>query len=925
MKRLLSIGLGLALLCGCPDDSSSSASYEGLDLSGDFVEMKSAGQTVLLGTNDSTALSKERPSMPVQFSENYFLGRHEVTCGDFNNVMESVSGLQLACENENLPATNVTFYDAVLYANAGSKAKNMDTVYSYRQAIFDEQNNCVSLEGFAFHPEKNGFRLPTEAEWVFAAQQNWNPAGEWLAENSGNVPHVVCSYIPANGICDMMGNVKEWVNDWMSPFTDFAVVDYAGSSDGGALGERVLKGGCYLKDAASVTLFGRGDVYTVTSATKTDYVGFRLAYGTIRNAVWVNRNGSFETSPSVPLVNSSTMRTLMGSTKVKLAFRNDNTGNLAYIDYSQAVPAIMEIQDTLDVYHPEISPDGNWVAFCTGLEGVSGKSALYVRKLDAEGSAPVKLDVESAAIPRFRVFGGDTVILYVTDAGTNMNESEFLGRSTWMVPFSAGAFGTPVQLFDGAYHGGLSEDLTLAVSGSSLLRAKKNIPGTTLLESSVDVVWYGGEQACNVSLAKDGTNRTAFLDFGGTAGHEFVGENYKAHEYLLIADANGNLVGSVKAPSGFTFDHTEWVSGFVKRKGDMFGKFVVATLTNVNGAHSKIALVNVFDGSVVELVEGAELWHPSVWVRSSVSDIENVQIDFDSVGIYYVDGGTDRSQILRYRMETFWKYKDSAELIGLGSSRTSNGFDPFYLKSARNSINLAYFYSNFYDIYEFYSRYVHKNAKNLKYVLISLDIDFWYTVTDDNFFYSEYKNYPGFAYDENHNYWRNSDYTLIGEAATETPEIGHYRNVFGNNRSSLYADRRGWGGNEPDLEHDSCWMDYYSMAYELTVNRFFEFLKMTSEDSVIVVGAIFPQSPEYRNTGSYGRYGLRHGEASVIIQTLHDLQSIYPNFVLMDEYKMGNHDYVDEMAQDCDHLAPLGAKLFTERLDSLIQTIPPLR
>lgn len=922
MNRVLLV-LCLVLLWDCSNSSGVDPVPESIDVSVDFIEINSAGKKVVLGTNDSTAVSKERPAMSVLLEQNFFMGRHEVTCGKFNDVMKRVSGLKVKCDDRKLPATNVTFFDAVLYANAESKSEKWDTVYTYTQAVYDEQKNCINLEGFAFHPERNGFRLPTEAEWVFVAEQNWKPEGEWLGENSEGKPHAVCSQEDPKDVCDMMGNVKEWVGDWMGPFVDTTVSNYVGAPDGGALAERVLKGGYYLKEASSVKLFGRGDVYAVTSATKTDYVGFRLAYGSIPNAIWISSNGSMEDSPVIPLVGSSTIQSLVGSFKTKMAFRNDVTGNLAYIDYSLATPSFTEILDTMEVYHPEISLDGEKVAFCTGLEGVAGKSALYVRNLDAEGSGLVKLNVENAAIPRWRVLDGDTVIIYVSDAGTNKNETDFMKKSTWMVPFSAGAFGTPVKLFDGAYHDGISEDLTLAVTGSSLLRVKK--AKQSVFEVSSDTVWYGGEQACNVSLAKDGTKRVTFLDFGGKTGESFVGHSYKAHEFLFVMDSTGKLVKKIQAPAGYTFDHAEWVSGYVKRKGSLDSKFVVATLANVNGAHPKIVLVNINDGKVVDLAEGEELWHPSIWVRSSFSDVDNVQIDYDSAGVYFLDGGTDRSKILRYRMETFWKYKDSTEIIGLGSSRTSNGFDPPYLKAAKSPINLAYFYSTFHDIYDFYYRYVRHNAKNLKYVLVSLDIDFWFSGSEDSFFNSEYRDYPGYVYDENHNYWRNSDYSLISEATNDGVQIKDYQNMFGYNRSSLFSEIKGWGGDNPGLEQDSCWMDGSRQIFEETFERFKEMLKMFEEDSLVTIGAIYPQAPGYRNTGAFGRHGLRRSEAAQIIPAIEELQKEFPYFVFMDENKMGNHDYTDMMAQDADHLSPFGAKQFTERLDSLIQTLKPLR
>ena len=41
----------------------------------------------------------------------------------------------------------------------------------------------------------------------------------------------------------------------------------------------------------------------------------------------------------------------------------------------------------------------------------------------------------------------------------------------------------------------------------------------------------------------------------------------------------------------------------------------------------------------------------------------------------------------------------------------------------------------------------------------------------------------------------------------------------------------------------------------------------------------------------------------------------------MDENKMGNHDYTDDMARDSDHLATEGAAQLTTRIDSLIKTL----
>ena len=118
--------------------------------------------------------------------------------------------VNVQCENgDNRPVTNVTFYDAVLYANAKSKQNLLDTVYTYTSASFDASGSCDNLIGLVFHENVNGYRLPTEAEWVYVASHDWNPEKGWNSNNSGSNTHDVATS-PANGIgvYDMAGNER---------------------------------------------------------------------------------------------------------------------------------------------------------------------------------------------------------------------------------------------------------------------------------------------------------------------------------------------------------------------------------------------------------------------------------------------------------------------------------------------------------------------------------------------------------------------------------------------------------------------------------------------------------------------------------------------------------------------------------------------
>ena len=227
-----------------------------------MLRIKAVGETVLLGTNEVTAKVNERPSMKARFDYDFSMGRTEVTCAEFNDLM-TAKGLSLSCE-ASVSATNITYYDAVLFANERSKSEGFDTAYTYSRAVFDSEGHCTNLEGFAYRPEEDAYRLPTEAEWILVAKANWNVSGAWTSENSDYKLHPVCEKADSSSqVCDIAGNAMEWVNDWLGKFRDTTVTNFVGAPDGGALGQRIVKGGSYRNSAESITLYSRGDVYTV--------------------------------------------------------------------------------------------------------------------------------------------------------------------------------------------------------------------------------------------------------------------------------------------------------------------------------------------------------------------------------------------------------------------------------------------------------------------------------------------------------------------------------------------------------------------------------------------------------------------------------------------------------------------------------------
>ncbi|MBR4916536.1 MAG: TIGR02171 family protein [Fibrobacter sp.] len=892
MKGFLAILAVAVLLWNCSNSEEVSGGrqerresvLDSFDLKG-MALVYSLGNAVTLGTDDPNAPAHARPSMPVSFDYDFFIGEREVTCAEMGK----------ACE-DSLPAVNVTYYDAVLYANKRSVAEGFDTAYSYTEASFDSEGSCVNLEGLVFAPGVLAYRLPTEAEWVYAASRGWNPGSGWNAENSDYRAHRVCSaFIDAYGVCDMAGNVMEWVNDWYVAFRKDGVTDYVGGSDGGMLGERVVKGGSYRNAASTTQLYSRGDVYTVTSVSKSDYVGFRLAFGPIENPMWLDKDGRQKESVVSVVADPMDIRRWAGTFGAKIAFRNDETGNLAYVDYAQGNAEVIEIEDEIEVYHPDISPDGKRVAFCTGLEGVSGKSEVYVRTLDSAGSGLVKLDVESAAIPRWRVLpGGDTVIVYVTDAGNNKDESAFKAASTWQVKFAGGKFGTPEKLFDGAYHGGISDDGVLAVSGARLLRARM---------SGRDTLWYNGEQACNASLRRSGEKMTLFLDFGNKTGRQFVGEDYETHEVVLFADSAGELVQSQKAPAGYTFDHTEWTVGA--------DSLVVASLVDMAGAHRKVVLLNAFTGNVLEALQGEELWHPAVWISARDRALVDSNLDLDSAGAYYTPQMEFYGLELRVKMENFWKSRDSVTAVVLGSSRSMFGVNASFVESEK-MLNMAYSSGDIFGMAFLVEHYVLNHLPKLKFLVLEFSPDFMW-VNSRTSWMPVYERSPGFRYDESHGFWVDSVpagfVDLVGASYKTRPG-----QMLPYSFDEFLLPSMGWGEATALNDTMAYRLDLPDVASNMATLE--NLVERATEKGIRVVLLVPPQNPDFAQTGAFGVYGVQRSVAGELLERARAMDA-----VLFDENKMGKHDYTPDMAFNTDHLSREGARQLSERLDSLFKTL----
>jgi len=188
---------------------------------------------------------------------------------------------------DKLPVDSVSWIDAVRFCNVLSEREGLEIAYEIRG------NDAV------WRREANGYRLPTEAEWEFAARGGVRGAISeealrkvfyaggsdadkvaWYDRNSSKTSHETGSK-QANelGLFDMSGNVWEWCWDWYGDYPRTAVKDPEGAIKGA--GQKVLRGGAWFTPMNLLRVTYR---YWNAPTFKVNSVGFRLARNAAANA-----------------------------------------------------------------------------------------------------------------------------------------------------------------------------------------------------------------------------------------------------------------------------------------------------------------------------------------------------------------------------------------------------------------------------------------------------------------------------------------------------------------------------------------------------------------------------------------------------------------------------------------------------------------
>jgi len=231
------------------------------------------GGTFIMGSPESEEGRDSNENQHEVALSSFYIGKFDVTQDLYQRVMgknpSSWGG------DKNRPIDAVSWYDAISFCNKLSERDKLKKVYSIR-------GTNVQIDWSA-----NGYRLPTEAEWEYAARGGQEGESKylefagsndpeqvaWYNNNSGGSVHPVGQKVPnALGLYDMSGNIAQWCWDSYEPYATSKQIDPQGPPTGGY---HICRGGGWSSDMQGVRVAKR-DRYSPSA--RNSLIGFRIVH-----------------------------------------------------------------------------------------------------------------------------------------------------------------------------------------------------------------------------------------------------------------------------------------------------------------------------------------------------------------------------------------------------------------------------------------------------------------------------------------------------------------------------------------------------------------------------------------------------------------------------------------------------------------------